>query len=71
GCTGARFVGFSAKYGLWVGAQLCGNSGSEYMLYLSHSKTAPFLEIGDRNYNGEDHCELVNPDFSLSDDGAS
>ena len=63
-CTGQRYVRFDEKYGLFVGAVLCGDP-KHYKLYLSDSVTRPFLEVADFAGHGQDHCELVNPAFTL------
>ncbi len=63
-CTGARFVRRDDHYGVWVGAILCGDAGS-YKLYMSEVLDAPFLEIADYAGHGQDHCELVNPAFTI------
>ena len=49
---------------MWVGAILCG-SGSRYKLYMSDRPDQPFLQIADYAGHGQDHCELVNPAFSI------
>jgi hypothetical protein len=63
-CTGDRFVRFDASYDLYVGAILCGDP-KRYKLYLSDSLEGQFLEISDYAGHGQDHCELVNPDFTI------
>ncbi len=63
-CTGERYVRFHPRYELWVGAILCG-SPTQYKLLLSTSKTGVYLAIGDDGGHGQDHCELVNPAFTI------
>ena len=63
-CTGARFVRYDDHYGLWVGAILCG-SAERYKLYMSDDRNQPFLQIADFAGHGQDHCELVNPAFTI------
>lgn len=63
-CTGERFLRRDEKYGVFVGAVLCGDS-RHYKLYMSASRTAPFLEVADYAGHGQDHCELVNPEFKI------
>jgi hypothetical protein len=63
-CSGARFVRFDAHYNLWVGAILCG-AANRYKLYLGPARDQMFLEIADYAGHGQDHCELVNPAFTL------
>jgi hypothetical protein len=62
-CTGERYVRRDEKYGVWVGAILCG--AKSYKLYMSEDLAAPFLEIADYAGHGQDHCELVNPAFTI------
>jgi hypothetical protein len=66
-CTGDRFIRHDDRYGIWVGAILCGSSTS-YKLYMSATRDDPFLEIADYAGHGQDHCELVNPAFTLPDE---
>ena len=63
-CTGARFVRHDAHYGVYVGAILCGDA-KHYKLYMSAQLDRPFLEIADYAGHGQDHCELVNPAFTI------
>jgi len=63
-CTGARYLRYNDRYGVWVGAILCGAS-TRYKLYMSATPNDPFLEIADFAGYGQDHCELVNPAFKL------
>lgn len=67
GCTGDRFVRHDDHYGVWVGAILCGSSKS-YKLYMSATRDEPFLEIADYAGYGQDHCELVDPAFTIPDE---
>lgn len=63
-CSGSRYVGYSQKYGVWVGAVLCGSS-TTYKLYMSSTETGTYLQIADYAGHGQDQCELVNPTFTL------
>jgi hypothetical protein len=63
-CTGERFIRHDDRYGVWVGAILCGSSRS-YKLYMSATRSDPFLEIADYAGHGQDHCELVNRAFTI------
>jgi TARSH-like protein len=63
-CTGPRFVRYDAHYGVWVGAILCG-APNRYKLYMSAARDQTFLEIADYAGHGQDHCELVNPAFTI------
>jgi hypothetical protein len=62
-CTGERYVRFDKRYGKWVGAVLC--DARSYKLYMSESPEETFLEIADYAGHGQDHCELVNPEFTI------
>lgn len=64
-CQGTHYVGYSKGYGKWVGAALCGTDSTAYKLFLSTSPYGPFYEITDTAGHGQDHCELVNPSFTL------
>jgi hypothetical protein len=66
-CTGARFVRYDARYQAWIGAILCGRA-EHYKLYMSERRNAPFLQIADFAGHGQDHCELINPAFTIPDE---
>ena len=66
-CTGARFVRHDDHYGVWVGAILCGRD-DHYKLYMSEQRDDRFLQIADYAGFGQDHCELVNPAFTIPDE---
>ena len=63
-CSQNRYIRYNSKYNLWIGAVLC-NSATRYKLYLSDTSNGIFLEIADYAGHGQDHCELVNPSFSM------
>lgn len=63
-CSGNRYIGYSQKYGAWVGAVLCGSS-TTYKLYMSGTETGTYLQIADYAGHGQDQCELINPTFTL------
>jgi hypothetical protein len=63
-CTGDRFIRRDERYGVWVGAILCGDA-RHYKLYMSAERDQAFLQIADYAGHGQDHCELVNPAFSI------
>jgi hypothetical protein len=63
-CTGPRYVRQDAALGVWVGAILC-EGQDRYKLYMSPGTGAPFFELVDRAGHGQDHCQLVNPAFTL------
>lgn len=63
-CTGGeRYIRYNATYEKWVGAELC--SATRYKLFLGETKDGVFHEIGDSAGNGQDHCELANPNFTI------
>ena len=62
-CSGARYVRYLPTYGKWVGVSLC--SATRYKLFLGNSLDDTFHEIGDYAGHGQDHCELVNPNFRI------
>ncbi|HSK05561.1 MAG TPA: hypothetical protein VK932_30145 [Kofleriaceae bacterium] len=66
-CTGPRFVRRHEGYGMWIGAIGCG-APDRYKLYMAATRTEPFLEIADFAGHGQDHCELVNPQFTMPDE---
>jgi hypothetical protein len=66
-CTGARYVRHDDRYGLWVGAIQCGDA-NHYKLYMSDARDRSFLQIADYAGDGQDHCELVNPAFTIPDE---
>ncbi|XP_052708041.1 uncharacterized protein LOC128183172 [Crassostrea angulata] len=59
GCTGGRKYVMKTKYtsAPIVGVELC--NSTRYQIFLGGNLTDKFLNIGDANGNGEDHCELV------------
>ena len=64
GCAGgARWVHYDTAYKKWVGAELC--SPSRYKLFLGETQDGVFHELGDTAGDGQDHCELVNPNFTI------
>jgi hypothetical protein len=65
-CNGERWVRFDSSYGVWVGAVLC--SPHAYKLFLSDTEDGTYYEIGDTAGNGQDHCELVSPSFTIPDE---
>lgn len=66
-CTGQSFIlDQTAKYGLFVKVVLC--SHTRYDLFLGPTAQGPFSKIGDLTNGGQDHCELVNPAFTLGNE---
>lgn len=65
-CDGERWVTYSQTYRKWVGAILC--SPDRYKLVMNDAKDGPYLELTDFAGHGQDHCELVNPTFTISNE---
>jgi hypothetical protein len=66
-CAGDQLVKFDDRYGLTVGVVLCGDRDA-MRVYLSNDGTT-FFPAADTGGHGQDHCELINPDFtSLPDE---
>jgi len=65
-CTGARWVKYLSKYSKWVGVILC--TGTRYKIFLSDAKSGTYHQVGDYAGNGQDHCELVNPSFTITNE---
>lgn len=66
-CSGDKYIGYSSRYALYVGAQLCG-SNNTYKLYMSDSENGTYYQIADTGGHGQDHCELVNQSFTIPND---
>lgn len=66
GCFGKKKFVKKTGYqvGSYVGVVLC--SEKRYKIYLSDSLDEMFLNIGDTNKTGEDHCEFVGADRNSS-----
>ncbi len=62
-CSGDRLVRYDERYDLWVGVALC--TDDTYKLYLSDARDGEYLQVGDWAGHGQDHCELVNPEFTI------
>jgi hypothetical protein len=62
-CSGTQLMRFDPPQGLWVGLVSCG--GTAARIYLSASAAGPFLPALDGAGNGQDHCELVDPSFTI------
>jgi hypothetical protein len=67
-CNGPRYVAYNPRHRLYVAAIRCGGDPNEYKLFMAAATTDEFSEIADNNGHGQDHCELVKPDFALPDD---
>jgi hypothetical protein len=65
-CTGDRYVRFHEGYGKYVGVSLC--SAGRYKIFLGESLDGLFYQVGDYAGHGQDHCELVNPGFTIPDE---
>lgn len=68
-CSGVRHTHYVPAYDKWVGAIRCGGNPYRYKLYMSDKADGTYYELADYSYHGEDHCELVNPTFTLPVDG--
>lgn len=62
-CGGAQLVRFDVNQGLWVGLVHCG--GTAMRVYLSAAEAGPYLPALDLAGHGQDHCELIDPTFTL------
>lgn len=62
-CAGTQLVHFDATQGLWVGLVHCG--GTAFRLYLSAAEAGPYLPALDLAGHGQDHCELIDPGFTI------
>ncbi|HMJ16091.1 MAG TPA: hypothetical protein VK524_31965 [Polyangiaceae bacterium] len=67
-CNGARYVRYDQNHDKYVGVILC--SSSHYKIYLGESLTDAFYQIGDYAGHGQDHCELLDPDFRIPNEDA-
>ena len=63
-CAGATQVFHNAKYDKWVQVVLC--TSRRYEILLGDTESGPFYKVGDKAGHGQDHCELVNPSFTLA-----
>jgi hypothetical protein len=61
-CSGTTRTFKNAKYNKWVKVVLC--SSQRYDILMSESESGPFHKVGDSGGHGQDHCELVNPNFA-------
>lgn len=66
-CSGRQLIQHNDRYGKYVGIVLC-NDRDEFRIYMSSHEGGPFLPITDTAGHGQDHCELVNPNFALPND---
>lgn len=65
-CEGEFYVRYHARFDRWVGAIVC--APDRYKLMMSLEADETFHQIADQDGQGQDHCELVNPDFQLFDE---
>jgi len=63
-CAGAAHVLYNAAYGKWIKVVLC--TMERYDLFMGEAESGPFYKIGDTAGHGQDHCELVNPSFTIT-----
>lgn len=62
-CSGSSFVRWLPSYQKWVAVILC--TPDRYKIFMGEDAAGPFHSIGDFAGNGQDHCELVNPAFTI------
>jgi hypothetical protein len=62
-CSGSSFVRWLPSYQKWVAVILC--TPDRYKIFLGEDSAGPFYSMGDYAGNGQDHCELVNPAFTI------
>lgn len=65
-CAGERYVKHVPEYDVWVGAILC--SPTRYKLLMSDKRDGVYLELTDTAGHGQDHCEIINPAFTIPDE---
>ena len=65
-CAGATRKIFNQKYQKWIKVVTC--STSQYDIFMGETESGPFFKIGDLAGHGQDHCELLNEDFTLPDE---
>ncbi|MCU0681786.1 MAG: hypothetical protein MUF34_05940 [Polyangiaceae bacterium] len=65
-CLGDQWVRYDEGLRLWVGLTTCSND--ETRIYLATSPEGPFYAAADTAGHGQDHCELVNAAFTLTDE---
>ena len=65
-CSGPQLVRYDATAGLWVGVVGCADNFVR--LYLSGSPSGPFVQATDLAGHGQDHCELVVPGWTLTNE---
>lgn len=65
-CLGDQWVRYDEGLRLWVGLTTC--SANETRIYLSATAEGPFAAAADTAGHGQDHCELVNAAFTLTNE---
>jgi hypothetical protein len=66
-CEGGQVVvEYNAAQNKYLKVVLC--SATRYDLFLGDTATGPFFKLGDRSGNGQDHCQLVSPTFTIVND---
>lgn len=65
-CLGDQWVRYDEGLRLWVGLTTCGPD--ETRIYLAASPEGPFAAAADWAGHGQDHCELVNASFTLTNE---
>jgi hypothetical protein len=67
-CAGRQWVREVPSQGLWVGVVECDDGYTRF--YLASNSNGPYLPALDAAGHGQDHCELVNPAFTLPNEDA-
>jgi hypothetical protein len=62
-CNGPQFIRFDRTQNLFVGITSCG--GTSLRIYLSRQPQGPFVPALDVAGHGQDHCELIDPNFRI------
>ena len=65
-CNGPQLVRYDNAAGLWVGVVGCADGFLR--LYLAPTSTGPFVQATDLAGHGQDHCELVVPGWTLTNE---
>ncbi|MEN9784930.1 MAG: hypothetical protein RLZZ299_194 [Pseudomonadota bacterium] len=65
-CDGPGSIRYDARQGLWVGIVAC--APGTFRFYLSRDAAGPYLPAMDVAGHGQDHCELVDPGFTLGNE---
>lgn len=61
-CNGKKVMLRNEKFNKWIQVVLC--SQQRYDILMGETQSGPFYKVGDIGGHGQDHCELVNPQFA-------